>query len=118
MLSFYIHIQTATKQDFSSKCFGNKLQCFLLAAKVVLHLLFQQMPSDSVTSDYFCVKILWVAKHDYTCSVDVEKAFDRFPCEKLSIMLREYGVDGRLLLAVISLYSCLEVCVRVGRDKS
>jgi len=32
-------------------------------------------------------------------------------------VLREYGVDGRLLLAVKSLYSCSEVCVRVGRVK-
>jgi len=33
-------------------------------------------------------------------------------------VLREYGVDDRLLLAVKSLYSCSEVCVRVGRVKS
>jgi len=30
----------------------------------------------------------------------------------------EYGVDDRLLLAVKSLYSCSEFCVRVGRMKS
>jgi len=29
-----------------------------------------------------------------------------------------YGVDGRLILAVKSLYSCSEVCVRVRRVKS
>jgi len=28
------------------------------------------------------------------------------------------GVDGRLLLAVKSLYSCSEICARVGRVKS
>jgi len=36
-------------------------------------------------------------------------------------VLREYGVDGRLLLDVKSLYPFLaypEVCVRVGRAKS
>ena len=32
--------------------------------------------------------------------------------------LREYGLDSRLLLAVKSLYSCSEVCVRVGGVKS
>jgi len=39
------------------------------------------------------------------------------PCDKLCGMLREYGVDGRLLLAVRSLCSCSDVCVRVGRVK-
>jgi len=29
-------------------------------------------------------------------------------------VLRDYGVDGRQLLAVKSLYSCSEVCIRVG----
>jgi len=29
-----------------------------------------------------------------------------------------YGPDGRLLLVVKSLYSCSEVCVRIGRVKS
>jgi len=33
-------------------------------------------------------------------------------------VLREYGVDGRLLLAVKSLYSCSKVCVRVGGVES
>ena len=33
-------------------------------------------------------------------------------------VLREYGVDGRLLLAVKSLYSCSEVCVHVRKVKS
>ena len=30
----------------------------------------------------------------------------------------DYGVDGRLFLAVKSLHSCTEICVRVGRIKS
>jgi len=33
-------------------------------------------------------------------------------------VLREYGVDGRLLLVVKPLYPCSEVRVRVGRVKS
>jgi len=40
------------------------------------------------------------------------------PREKLWGVLSEYGVDGRLLLALKSLYSCSNVCVRVGRFKS
>jgi len=50
------------------------------------------------------------------------EAYDRLPCrvpcETLWGMLREYGVDGRLLLAVKSLYSGSEVCVHVGGVKS
>ena len=48
-------------------------------------------------------------KDIYACFVDLEKAYDRVPCEKG--VLREYVVDGRLLLAVKSLYSCSEDCV-------
>jgi len=50
--------------------------------------------------------------------VDFEKACDWVPRQKLCGDLREYSVDGRLLLAVKSPYSCSEVCVRVGRVKS
>ena len=54
------------------------------------------------------------AKDVYTCFVDLEKAYDRVPREKLLEVLREYGVDGRLLLCVKSLYSCSEVCACRG----
>jgi len=50
------------------------------------------------------------AKNVYTCFVDLEKACDRVPREKICGELWEYGVDGRLLLAVKLLYSCSEVC--------
>ena len=53
-----------------------------------------------------------------TCFVNLEKAYDRVPREKLLEVLREYGVDGRLLLCVKSLYSCSEVCILVGGVKS
>ena len=58
------------------------------------------------------------AKDVFTFFVDLEKAYDRVPCEKFWGVLRDYGVDGRLLLAAKSLYSCSEVCVRVERVKS
>jgi len=57
------------------------------------------------------------AKNFYTCFVDLEKAYDLVSREKLSGVLREYGVD-RLSLAVNSLYSCSEVCAHVGKVKS
>jgi len=54
----------------------------------------------------------------YTCFVDHERAYDQVPREKLWGMLREYGVDDRLLMAIKSSYSCSEVCVHVGGVKS
>ena len=50
----------------------------------------------------------------YTCFVDLEKVNDRVPREKLWTELRQYGADGCLWLVVKSLYSCSEICVRVG----
>jgi len=44
-------------------------------------------------------------KDVFACFVDLEKAYDRVPREKLCGVFREYIVDGRLLLAVKSLYS-------------
>jgi len=45
------------------------------------------------------------AKDFYTRFVDLEKSYDRVPREKLLGLLRECGVDIRLLLAVESLCS-------------
>jgi len=58
------------------------------------------------------------AKDVFTCFVDLKKVYDRVPCEKLWGVLCDYGVDGRLLLAAKSLYSCSEVCVRIRKVKS
>ncbi|KAL6118109.1 uncharacterized protein ACO6RY_15768 [Pungitius sinensis] len=47
------------------------------------------------------------------CLVDLEKAYDRVPREKMWEVLREYGVRGSLLGAIQSLYAQRESCVRV-----
>jgi len=49
--------------------------------------------------------ILEYAKDMYTCFVDLQKAYDQIACEKICGVLREHSDDGRLLLAVKSLYS-------------
>jgi len=77
---------------------------------------------DRSTTDHISLsskisRNLGYAKDVFTCFVDLEKAYDRVPCDKLCGVLREYGVDGRLLLAVKLLHSCSDVCVRVGRAK-
>ena len=51
----------------------------------------------------------------HACFVDLEKAFDRVPRDKLWKVLREYGADGQLLRAIKSFYCRPEVCVQVSR---
>ena len=49
------------------------------------------------------------------CFVDLAKAYHRVAREKLwKVMLQDSYVDGRLLLVIKSVYSCVEVCIRVG----
>jgi len=76
-------------------------------------------PGCSTTDQIFTLQQIFeksweYAKDVYTPFVDHEKAYDRLPREKLLEVLREYGVDGRLLLAAKSLDSCSETCARVG----
>jgi len=59
-------------------------------------------------------------KDAYTCFIALDKAYDQIPREKLWEVLRECGIDGRLLLAVksLNLVFPLRLFVRVGRVKS
>ena len=50
--------------------------------------------------------------------VDLEKVYDRVGREKLWNVLKEYGVKGRLLRAIRSLYKKSEACVRVKGELS
>ena len=50
----------------------------------------------------------------FACFVDLEKAYDRVPRDKLWKVLREYGVDGQLFRAIKSSYCRQEVCVRIN----
>src|ERR1700744_4306173 len=43
----------------------------------------------------------------FLCFIDLEKAFDRVPRQRLFEVLSEYGVDGFLLEAIKSLYGKL-----------
>ena len=52
------------------------------------------------------------------CLVDLEKAYDRVPQDKLWKVLQECGVDGQLLCAIGSFYCRPEVCVRVNGTHS
>ena len=50
--------------------------------------------------------------------VDLEKAYDRVGGDKLWNVLEEYGVKGRLLRAIRSLYKKSLACVRVKDELS
>ena len=54
------------------------------------------------------------AKEVNACFVDLEKAYDRIPRDKLWAVLLQYGIDGQLPNAIKSLYMHSEVCVRVN----
>ena len=54
----------------------------------------------------------------YIFFVDLKKAYDRVPRDKLWAVLLEYDVRGRLLAAIESLYKQSEVCVRVNGMKT
>ena len=54
------------------------------------------------------------AKEVNACFVDLEKAYDRIPRDKLWAVLLQYGIDGQLLTAIRSLYVHSEVCVCVN----
>ena len=48
------------------------------------------------------------------CFVDLEKAYDCIPRDKLWAVLLQCGIGGQLLTAIKSLYMHSEVCVRVN----
>ena len=80
-------------------------------------------PGRSTTDQIFTLKQIFeksweYAKDLFACFVDLEKAFDRIPREKLWRVLQEYGVDGQLLQAIKSFYCQPEVCVRVNGMQS
>ena len=54
----------------------------------------------------------------FACIVELEKAYDRVPRNKLCKVFQEYGVDGQLLRAIKSFYCRPEVCVRVNGKQS
>ena len=58
------------------------------------------------------------AKNVFACFVDLEKAYDPAPRDKLRRVLQDYGIDGQLLMAIKSLYCQLEVCVNGKQSKS
>ena len=65
-----------------------------------------------------CEKYLRKGKDVYFAFLDLEKAYDRVDREAMWNVLRLYGVGGRLLRAVKSLYKDSKACVRVGDELS
>ena len=53
-------------------------------------------------------------KNLYLCFIDLEKAFDRVPRQKLFEILGEYGIRGNLLSAIKSIYVGSKAAVRLG----
>lgn len=54
----------------------------------------------------------------YLCFIDLEKAFDRVPRQKLFEILSEYGIRGSLLEAIKSIYVGSKAAVRIDGELS
>src|ERR1700743_1122445 len=54
----------------------------------------------------------------YLFFIDLEKAFDRVPMQKLFEVLSEYGIRGRLLEAIESIYVESKAAVRIDGEMS
>ena len=80
-------------------------------------------PGRSTMDQIFTLKQIFEKSWEYgkdlfTCFVDLEKAYDRVPRDKLWKVLQEYGVNGQLLCAIKSFYCRPKVCVRVNGKQS
>ena len=80
-------------------------------------------PGRSTTDQIFTLKQIFEKSWEYgkdrfACFVDLEKAYDRVPRDKLGKVLREYSVNGQMLRAIKSFYCRPEVCVRVNGKQS
>ena len=65
-----------------------------------------------------CEKYIGKGKDVYFAFLDLEKAYDRVDRDAMWNVLRLYGVGGKLLKAVKSLYTDSRACVRVGDGTS
>ena len=65
-----------------------------------------------------CEKYVKKDKDVYFAFLDLEKAYDRVDREAMWKVLELYGVGGRLLSAVKSMYADSRACVRVGSERS
>ena len=78
---------------------------------------------SSTTDQIFTLKQIFEKSWEYgkdlfACFVDLEKAYDRVPRDKLWKVLQEYGINGQLLHTIKSFYCRPEVCVRVNGKQS
>ena len=77
----------------------------------------------SITDQIFTLKQIFekswkYGKDLFVRFVDLEKAYDRVPWDRLWKVLQEYEVDGQLLRTIKSFYCRSEVCVRVNGKQS
>ena len=80
-------------------------------------------PGRSTTDQFFTLKQIFKKSWEYVkdvfaCFVDLGKAYDRVPRDKLWKVLQGYGVNGQLLRAIKLFHCRQEVCVRVNGKQS
>ena len=77
----------------------------------------------STTDQIFTLKQIFEKSWEYgkvlfVCFVDLEKAYDGVPRDKLWKVLPEYGFNGQLLRAIKSFYCRPEICFWVNGKQS
>ena len=65
-----------------------------------------------------CEKYLGKGKDVYSEFLDLEKTYDRVDRDAMWNVLRLYGIGGRLLRGVKSLYVGSKACARIGNEVS
>ena len=80
-------------------------------------------PGQGTTDQLFTLRQVFekawkFAKPVYTAFIDLEKAYDRVPRDLLWSVLKEYGISGRLLAVIWSLYNDCKSHVRINGSKS
>ena len=73
---------------------------------------------QTFTVRQLCEKYIAKGKDVYFAFLDLEKAYDRVDREAMWKVMRIYGIGGRLLQAVESMYASSKACVRVGNEVS
>ena len=76
-------------------------------------------PGRSTMDQIFALQRIFEKSWEYAkevnaCFVDLEKAYDRNPRDKLWAVPLQHGIDSQLLTAIKSLYMHFKVCVRLN----
>ena len=106
-----------------AKCLERKCQEIVESKQVDGQCVFVLVTAPLTKWQIFTLKQIFEKSWEYgkdlvACFVDLEKAYDRVPRDKLWKVLQENGVNGQMLCTIKSFYCQPEVCVQVNDKQS